>query len=66
MAETKITIDNNMSQVRHSNPATQPLPGSAGVAITATAKTVGNPNAVVHGQVNAGSSIPGPVFDNPA
>jgi hypothetical protein len=49
------------------NPAQHPLPASAGKSVTATAKVPGQPNsAAVHGQVNSGSTTPGPIFDSPA
>jgi hypothetical protein len=61
MADTKITINASGSQIRHSNPATHPLPPSAGLPIIATVKAIGNPNAAVHGQVSGTTCI----FDNP-
>lgn len=65
MADKQITIDGSGNQVKHSPAGTTPLPPSAGLPVTATVKTVGNPNATVHGQVNAGGVIYGPIFDNP-
>lgn len=62
MAETKITINNSGSQISHSNPSVQPLAVGAGVPVTAVAKTAGNPNGVVHGQV-PGTTV---ILHNPA
>jgi hypothetical protein len=63
MADVNVTSDNSNNQVVFRNPAKHPLPPSAGAAVTVV--TSGSRN-VVHGQVNAGTSTPGPVFDNPA
>jgi hypothetical protein len=62
MSDSKITIDNSANQIVYHNPAIHPLPVSAGQPITATTKPVGQPNAVVHGQVS-GTTV---VIDNPA
>jgi hypothetical protein len=61
-----ITSDNSGNQVKFHNPAQHPIPASAGQAVTASVKSVGQPNAVVHGQVNAGGLVLGPIVDNPA
>jgi hypothetical protein len=66
MATTTITGSKNEVTIVHSNPAQPPLAVGAGQAVIATVKNPGQTNAVVHGQVNAGGSIPGPVFHNPA
>lgn len=66
MATTTITGNKNEVTVVHSNPAVPPLAVGAGQVVSATAKNPGQPNGVVHGQVNAGASIPGPIFHNPA
>lgn len=63
MPDTKITDDNSGNQVRHSNPATHPLPTSAGQTVTVVK---GGNTPAVHGQVSGGgTTIYGPVFDNP-
>jgi len=62
VAETKIQNDNSNNQVRHSNPATHPLPGSAGVTIVTPASTA--PVKIVHGQIpGQGVNV---IFDSPA
>jgi len=66
MATTTITGTKNEVTIIHSNPAIPPLAVGAGAPITATAKNPGQPNGAAHGQINAGGSIPGPVFHNPA
>jgi hypothetical protein len=58
MAEIHTTV----SGVVVHNPAQHPLPPSAGKPIAASAKPVGQPNAVVHGQISNSSVI----VDNPA
>lgn len=62
VAETSIKIDNSGSQIKHSNPATHPLPANAGQSVVAALKTVGGPNGNVQGQIS-GTSV---VFSNPA
>jgi len=61
-----ITSDSSGNYFKVHNPAQHPLPVSAGLTVTASTKTVGQPNAVVHGQVTTGTNVLGPVFDNPA
>jgi len=75
MSEVHTTITgakNEVTIVCH-NPAQPPLAAGAGQAVVAAVKTLtnpdgtlGSPNGVVHGQVNAGGSVPGPTIHNPA
>jgi hypothetical protein len=62
MPDVNVTSDASTNQVKFHNPAVHPLPSSAGATVTATVKTAGQPNAVVHGQV-PGTGV---IFDNPA
>jgi hypothetical protein len=57
-----VTSDGSGNQVQIHNPAVHPLPASAGKVVTASVKSVGHPNAVVHGQVSNTTVI----VDNPA
>lgn len=66
VSDSNINSDNSGNQVKFRNPASHPLPTSAGQAVTASTKSAGQPNAVVHGQVNSTGTVRGPVFDNPA
>lgn len=66
VSDSNINSDNSGNQVKFRNPANHPLPTSAGQAVTASTKSAGQPNAVVHGQVNSTGTVRGPVFDNPA
>jgi hypothetical protein len=66
MATTTVTGNKNEVTIVHSNPAMPPLATGAGQAVTSSAKNPGQPNGTVHGQVNAGGSIQGPIFHNPA
>jgi hypothetical protein len=61
MSEIHLTPIPNTSVVFHS-PGQAPLAAGAGQVVTATVKTPGNPNAVVHGQVT-GTTI---LFHSPA
>lgn len=61
MAEVHTTISgpkNEVTVVFH-QPGQHPLPAGAGQPVTKT-------GAAISGQVNANSSTPGPVFQNPA
>jgi hypothetical protein len=68
MAEihVNITSDSSGNQVVFHNSAQVPLAVGAGQSVSAASKTAGSPNGIVHGQVNAGGSIPGPIIHNPA
>jgi len=56
---TTITGSKNEATVVFHNPAQHPLPAGAGQPVTKI-------GTAVSGQVNVGSSNPGPVFRNPA
>jgi hypothetical protein len=58
--------DASGNQIVFHNVGTVPLAVGAGQTVTASVKTPGNPNGVVHGQVNPGGLIPGPIIHNPA
>ncbi len=67
MATTTITGSKGEATIVHSNPAMPPLHPGAGVPVVAAAKTAGNPNGTVHGQVPSSAGIPVSVIvHNPA
>ncbi len=67
MATTLVTGSKNEVTVVHSNPAMPPLHPGAGVPVVAAAKTAGQPNGQVHGQVPASAGIPvSVIIHNPA
>jgi len=68
MAEVHVNITSDASgnQIVFHNSGQVPLHPGAGQPVVAAAKTPGNPNGVVHGQVNPGGVILGPIVHNPA
>lgn len=68
MAEVHVNVTSDASgnQIVFHNSGQVPLHPGAGQAVTATVKSAGQANAIVHGQVNAGGPIPGPILHNPA
>ena len=62
----KVPVNASGSQIVFTNKGVTPTIPSAAQPVMATAKSVGQTNAVVHGQVLTGGTVFGPIVDNPA